>query len=74
MHEKGKVKYLHDRTHNYIYNVEPFELKDVGGTYQRMMNMVYEGKIDEIPEVYVDNMIIKSNEKHVHKDHLTRVF
>ena len=45
---------------NYYYNVMPFGLKNVGATYQRMMNKVFRGEIGDMLEVYMDDMIVKS--------------
>lgn len=37
-----------------------FGLKNVGATYQRLVNMMFFDLIDKIMEVYVDNMLVKS--------------
>lgn len=44
---------------NYQYNIMPFELKNVGTTYQRMMNKILQEEIRETSKVYMDDMIIK---------------
>ncbi|GAU44271.1 hypothetical protein TSUD_133170 [Trifolium subterraneum] len=59
---------------NYYYNVMPFGLKNVGATYQRMMNKVFRGEIGDMLEVYMDDMIVKSHEEVDHTVHLQRVF
>ncbi|MCI36488.1 hypothetical protein A2U01_0057711, partial [Trifolium medium] len=59
---------------NYYYNVMPFGLKNIGATYQRMMNNVFRGGIGDMLEVYMDDMIIKSHEETNHAAHLRRVF
>jgi len=46
---------------NYCYKVKSFGLKNVGATYQRMMNKVFEKHIGRNLEVYVDDLIIKRN-------------
>ena len=38
----------------------PFGLKNVGATYQRFINFIFKKDIDKTIEVYVDNLIIKS--------------
>lgn len=38
----------------------PFELKNVGATYQRLMNKIFYDQIGGTLEVYVDDMIVKS--------------
>lgn len=45
---------------NYYYKVMSFGLKIVGATYQRMMNKVFERKIGQNLEVYMNIMIVKS--------------
>ncbi|XP_058755629.1 uncharacterized protein LOC131628838 [Vicia villosa] len=59
---------------NYYYNVMPFGLKNVGVTYQRMMNKVFRGEIGDTLKVYMDDMIVKSREDTDHTTHLERVF
>jgi len=44
----------------YCYNVMPFRLKNVGATYQCLVNKIFETLIRKTTEVYVDDMIIKS--------------
>jgi len=60
---------------NYYYNVMPFGLRNVGATYQRMMNKVYDkALLGDILEVYMDDMIVKSQQEVDHATHLKRVF
>ena len=44
----------------YYYKVIPFRLKNVGATYQRLMNHVLQYHIGKNVKVYVDDIIIKS--------------
>ncbi len=44
----------------YCYIRMPFGLKNVGATYQRLMNKVFDTQIGRNMEVYVDDMIVKS--------------
>ena len=37
-----------------------FGLKNVGATYQRLVNMMFKDLIGRSIEVYVDNMLVKS--------------
>ena len=46
----------------YCYRDMLFGLKNAGGTYQRMMNMVFSKQIGKNMEVYVDDILIKSSE------------
>ncbi|XP_058775915.1 uncharacterized protein LOC131650215 [Vicia villosa] len=59
---------------NYYYNVMPFELKNTGATYQRMMNKVFQAEIGDMLEVYMDDMIVKSQRETDHAAHLKKVF
>ena len=59
---------------NYYYNIMPFGLKNVGATYQHMMNKVFCNEIGDILEVYMDNMIVKSTNELDHAAHLKKVF
>ncbi|GAU50359.1 hypothetical protein TSUD_409320 [Trifolium subterraneum] len=43
-------------------------------TYQRMMNKVFHNEIGDMLEVYMDDMIVKSEEEIDHTLHLKRVF
>ena len=44
----------------YWYQVMPFGLKNVGATYQRLVNKVFADKIGRSMKVYVDDMLVKS--------------
>ncbi|GAU10340.1 hypothetical protein TSUD_418960, partial [Trifolium subterraneum] len=71
--DKKKTAFMTE-TGNYYYNVMPFGLKNAGATYQRMMNKVFHNEIGDMLEVYMDDMIVKSEEEIDHTDHLKRVF
>ena len=53
----------------YCYEVMPFGLKNAGATYQRLVNCMFFHQIGRNVEVYVDNMLLKSNDKANHLDH-----
>ena len=38
----------------------PFDLKNVGATYQRLVNHMFRPQIERNVEVYVDDMLVKS--------------
>ena len=40
--------------------VMPFELKNVGATYQRAMNLIFHDLIGKNMEVYIDDVVVKS--------------
>lgn len=43
----------------FYYKVMPFDLKNAGATYQRLVNRLFKEHIGKIVEVYTDDMIIK---------------
>ncbi|GJR97913.1 reverse transcriptase domain-containing protein [Tanacetum coccineum] len=45
----------------YCYTKMPFGLKNVGATYQRLVDTAFEGQVGRNLEVYVDNLVIKSH-------------
>ena len=45
---------------NYHYTVMPFSLKNAGAIYQRMMTRMFSDKIGCTVEVYIDDMVVKS--------------
>ena len=44
----------------YYYRVMPFGLKNVGATFQRLVNQMFSKQIGRNMEVYVDDMLVKS--------------
>ena len=58
----------------YCYKVMPFELKNAGATYQRLVNQMFEKQIARNVEVYVDDMLVKSKEEEDHLDDLKEKF
>ena len=59
---------------NYHYTVMPFELKNAGVTYQRMMTRMFRDKIGHMVEVYIDDMVVKSKQEVRHVEDLRGVF
>ena len=43
----------------YYYRVMPFGLKNVGATYQRLVNRMFQKQIGTFMEVYIDDMLVK---------------
>jgi len=43
---------------NYYYEVMSFGLKNAGATYQRLMDIIFEGLIGRVVEVYVDDIVV----------------
>ena len=58
----------------YCYKVMPFELKNPGATYQRLVNKMFSKQIGRNMEVYVDDMLLKSKEELAHLDNLKETF
>ena len=56
------------------YKVMPFELKNAGATYKRLVNKMFTQQIGWNIEVYVDNMLVKSARKIIHLDDLWETF
>ena len=44
----------------FCYKVMSFGIKNVGATYQRIMNKMFAHQIGRNVQVYVDNMLVKS--------------
>ncbi|GKD25041.1 reverse transcriptase domain-containing protein [Tanacetum coccineum] len=45
----------------YCYTKMPFGLKNVGATYQRLVDRAFDSHVGQNMEVYVDNLVIKSH-------------
>ena len=58
----------------YCYKVMPFGLKNIGATYQRLVNRMFSHQIGRNVEVYVDDMLVKSKDKANHLDDLKETF
>src|SRR4051812_9424594 len=52
----------------------PFGLKNAGETYQRAMNKLFHDMMHKEVEVYVDDMIAKSENEEDHIQNLTKLF
>ena len=51
----------------YCYKVMPFGLKNVGATYQRAMQKIFDNVLHKYMECYVDDLVVKTKRK---EDHL----
>ena len=51
-----------------------FGLKNVGATYQRLVNHMFRPQIGRNVEVYVDDMLVKSLDEKRHLDDLQETF
>ena len=52
----------------------PVGLKNVGATYQRLVNEMFSQQIGRNMEVYMDDMLVKSKEELTHLDDLKETF
>ena len=52
----------------------PFSLKNARATYQREMNSMFHDFIEDFMQVYIDDIVIKSNSKSTHLQHLQKYF
>ena len=58
----------------FYYKVMPFDLKNVGAIYQRLVNHMFCPQIGRNVEVYVDDMLVKSLDEKKHLDDLQKTF
>ncbi|CAA0829593.1 Uncharacterized mitochondrial protein AtMg00860, partial [Striga hermonthica] len=58
----------------YCYVMMTFGLKNAGATYQRLVNKMFAHLIGHTMEVYVDDMLVKSEQAPDHIAHLSEVF
>ncbi|XP_017411652.2 uncharacterized protein LOC108323671 [Vigna angularis] len=71
--DQSKTAFITERA-NYCYEVMPFGLKNAGATYQRLMDKVFHHQIGRCMDVYVDDMVIRSNSVEQHLQDLKEVF
>jgi len=57
--DQEKTSFIIDRG-LYYYKMMPFGLKNVGATYQRLVNKMFRDQIGRNVKVYVDDMLVKS--------------
>ena len=58
----------------FCYKMMSFSLKNAGATYQRLMNKMFAHQIGRNVQVYVDNMLVKSQRNDDHLDYLRETF
>ena len=58
----------------FCYEVMPFELKNVGATYQRLVNKMFATCLGSTMEVYIDDLLVKSLHARDHTTHLKQAF
>ena len=52
----------------------PFDLKNAGSTYQRIMTKMFEPQLGKNVEVYIDDMVVKSKLVSEHLTNLVNIF
>ena len=52
----------------------PFGLKNVGATYQRLVNKIFHDLLGKTMKVYIDDMLVKSLRAKDHIEHLKQSF
>ena len=57
----------------YCYTAMPFGLKNIGATYQRLMNHVLQDHIGKNVEVYMNDIIVKSQREDQHAKDLEQI-
>lgn len=58
----------------FCYKVMPFGLKNVGVIYQRLMSCIFKDLVGTTGEVYLDDMVVKSQILKDHSGDIQRVF
>ena len=58
----------------FCYKMMLFNLKNAGMTYQRLMNKMFANQIERNVQVYVDNMLVKSQREEDHLKDLEETF
>ena len=71
--DQEKTSFITSRS-LFCYKVMPFGLKNVGATYQRLVNHMFRPQIGQNVEVYVDDMLVKSQDEGKHLDDLQETF
>jgi len=71
--DRKKTAFMTD-SDNFYYEVMPFGLKNAGATYQRLMDHVFHDMIGRNVEVYVDDIVVKSDSCKQHVADLKEVF
>ena len=71
--DQEKMSFI-TRQGTYCYQVMPFWLKNVGATYQRLVNKMFQKQIGTSMEVYIEDMLVKSVKTELHVDHLAKSF
>ena len=58
----------------FYYKLMPFGLKNLGATYQRLVNHMFHPQIGQNVEVYMDDMLVNSMDEEKHLEDLQETF
>ena len=58
----------------FCYRVMPFRLKNIGATYQWLINKMFHNQIGRNLEVYIEDMLVKTKDEDRHLDDLEETF
>ncbi|KAL2237449.1 UNVERIFIED_CONTAM: Retrovirus-related Pol polyprotein from transposon, partial [Sesamum indicum] len=73
LEDSGKTAFVTEKG-VYCYKVIPFDLKNAGATFNRLVNKMFKDQIGSTMEVYVDAMLVKSKKENDHLAHLGAAF
>jgi len=71
--DSEKTAFITDSA-NYCYKVMSFWVEECWSTYKRLMNKIFRDHIGRNVEVYVDDMVVKSDNLKQHLSDLTKLF
>ncbi|KAL0408407.1 UNVERIFIED_CONTAM: hypothetical protein Sradi_1775100 [Sesamum radiatum] len=71
--DRKKVSFI-TSSGTFCYVAMPFGLKNIGATYQRLVDKIFRPQIGRNVEVYVDNMLVKIKKAEDHIDDLEETF
>ena len=71
--DKEKLNFI-TSSNNFYYEVMSFSLKNVGATYQRLMDYIFKEMHGRSVEVYVDDIFVKSDSWKQHIKDLQEIF
>ena len=72
--DRDKTAFVDGRGHHLRYKTMPFGLCNAPATFQRLMEKVLEGMIWKYAVVYLDDVVIFSQDPEEHMKHLQQVF
>jgi len=71
--DKDKTAFITESA-NYCYEAMSLDLKNVGATYQRLIDKIFKEQIDRNMEIYVSDMVVKYNSMKNHVQDLEEMF